>query len=198
MDADGDPGRQRTLPVDGGQRSEHFLLARDRGRLVGMVGLWDQHAFKQTRVLAYRRPLGWLRPFYNAHSALRGGPRLPRAGGCLRYQTVHTVVVADNDPGLLRPLLAEAQARSGRADGLILRLFQHDPLRAALQGGGPARAPQSPFPGRLRRRSSSPAGFRAHPLFGVGPPLRGGLLLLLAIHTDQYVHILIGMVETAS
>lgn len=114
---------------------EHFLLARDRGRLVGMIGLWDQHAFKQTRVLAYRRPLGWLRPFYNAHSALRGGPRLPRAGGCLRYQTVHTVVMADNDPGLLRPLLAEAQARSGRADGLILGLFQHDPLRVALQGG---------------------------------------------------------------
>lgn len=113
---------------------EHYLLARDRGRLVGMVGLWDQHGFKQTRVLGYRSPWGWLRPFYNLHSALRGGPRLPRAGGCLRYQALHTVVVADNNPDLLRPLLARAQAAMGRADGLILGLFQHDPLLAALRG----------------------------------------------------------------
>ncbi|MFP1682999.1 hypothetical protein ACLD0W_10825 [Alloalcanivorax sp. C16-1] len=104
-------------------------------RLMGLLGYWDQKAIKQTRVLGYRGGRGWWRPFYNLHSRVRGGFRLPPPGGYLSYLSLHTVAVADNDPFWLQCLLDQAVADfHGRYDALVCGFFLDDPLAAVAAG----------------------------------------------------------------
>lgn len=106
-----------------------FLVAWRGARLVGMLGFWDQKDIKQTRVLGYRGGLAWMRRIYNLHSQVRGGFRLPPPGGYLSYLTLHTTVVADNDPRWLHCLLDQAVALfHGDYDALVCGFFSEDPL----------------------------------------------------------------------
>ncbi len=99
------------------------------GTLKGVLGFWDQQGIKQTRVLGYARGMGIMRHFYNAHSLLRGGMRLPAPGGILSYLTLHSVVVEDDCPELLRLLLDDAIARfHGHYDAIVCGFFDQDPL----------------------------------------------------------------------
>lgn len=116
-----------------GLRPESFLLARRAGVLVGVMGDWDQSAFRKTRVLAYPGLLRWLRHGYNAHCALAGGLRLPPAGGCLRYRNVQCVLVQDDDADVFGALLDRLLADNRDCDALVLGLFDIDPLQAALR-----------------------------------------------------------------
>ena len=112
-----------------------FWLACDGHRLMGMAGLWDQKAFKQTRVLRYPRGTEWLRHGYNSWSRLLGGVHLPARGGVLDYRSAHTVLVRDEDPAILRELLVPMvnQVRKQRA-ALVVAQFQDDPLAPAMGG----------------------------------------------------------------
>jgi hypothetical protein len=80
-------------------------------------------------VLGYARGMGVMRHFYNTHSMLRGGMKLPAPGGVLSYLTLHSVVVEDNRPELLRLLLDDAITRfHGHYDALVCGFFTQDPL----------------------------------------------------------------------
>ena len=118
-----------------GIRPDSFWLAWSGRQLVGMAGLWDQKAFKQTRVLRYPPGTEWLRHGYNSWSRLLGGVHLPRRGGVLDYRSAHTVLVHDDDPAILRELLVPMvnQVRAQRA-ALVLAQFRDDPLSLALHG----------------------------------------------------------------
>lgn len=114
---------------------ENYLLALRGGEIVGVLGDWDQAAFKKTRVLAYPGVTQWVRPLYNALRPLTGGLRLPPAGGTLRYRMLHTLAIRDQDPELLRLLLAhQLYAHREAADALVLGAFRGDPLLPALRG----------------------------------------------------------------
>ena len=52
-------------PATRGFDSDDFLVARQGGRIVGLLGLWSQSAYKQTVVDAYGASLARLRPLYN-------------------------------------------------------------------------------------------------------------------------------------
>ena len=118
-----------------GVQPESYWLAFAGERLVGMAGLWDQKAFKQTRVLRYPPGTEWLRHGYNTWSRLLGGVHLPRSGGVLEYRSAHTVALLDDDPAILRELLIPMvnQVRQQRA-ALVLAQFSDDPLSLALAG----------------------------------------------------------------
>ncbi|MZR64032.1 hypothetical protein [Alcanivorax sp. DP30] len=112
-----------------GLNASSFLLLRIGGELKGVLGFWDQKPIKQTRVLGYARGMGVMRHLYNTHSVLRGGMRLPPAGGVLSYLSLHSLIVANDDPDLLRLLMDYAVAYfHGRYDALICGFFQQDPL----------------------------------------------------------------------
>lgn len=112
-----------------GLNPESFLGLWVKGQLKGVLGFWDQQGIKQTRVLGYARGLRFLRHLYNTHSVLRGGMKLPAPGGILSYLTLHSVVVEDNQPDLLRLLLDHAVDRfHGRYDALVCGFFAQDPL----------------------------------------------------------------------
>ena len=64
-----------------------ILLARRKGQLIGTIGAWDQHGFKQSIVEGYGTALKWFSPVYNLWSQFRARPAIPRPGSELRYLT---------------------------------------------------------------------------------------------------------------
>lgn len=115
-----------------GLRPDSYLLAFHGETLVGMLGDWDQKAFKRTRVLDYPGALRWIRHGYNAVSAVAGGMYLPAAGECFRYRSLHTVCIHDDDQRVFRALLDRALADNRDCDALVCGFFSGDPLAAAL------------------------------------------------------------------
>ncbi len=113
---------------------EDFLLVSDDKGLRGMVSLWNQKSFKQTRVQAYDRLLAWLRPFYNLWARWRGGFLLPPAGAVFDYRVLHSLLTAPADTEAFDALLdaawEEGQARG--AASLTLTLAESDPRRSLL------------------------------------------------------------------
>jgi hypothetical protein len=112
-----------------------LLLAERGGRLVGTLAGWDQHSYRQSVVHAYRGPLRWLRPLYNAWSWLRGRPGLPQPGGAFRYLMGALPVVAEDDPIVFTTLLETLrdQAAGGPWGYLLLGLHEADPLLPVAQ-----------------------------------------------------------------
>jgi hypothetical protein len=114
-------------------------LAWRGGELVGLLGVWDQHRYKQAVVCGYDRLLGWLRPLYNGWARLSGATPLPAAGEAQRYRSAALPVVSGADGEVFGALLAALRdALAGGPDGsLMLGLHEADPLwPAARRLGG--------------------------------------------------------------
>ena len=114
-----------------------YWIARDRnGRLVGFLGLWDQHSFKQLRVVGYSRRLAIVRAAFNGLLPMFGGTRLPPPGGPLRYLSAVHVCVPANQPRVLRSLILRAynELRGRGYSFFTIGLDTRDPLASALRG----------------------------------------------------------------
>ena len=115
-----------------GFRVDDFIVARTGGAIVGVLGLWDQSAYKQTVVQAYRGFLRGARPLYNAGARLMGAQPLPGVGQAISSIYASFVCIAGNDPDIFRVLLRSVYnlaARRGYAY-LIVGLSVRDPLLA--------------------------------------------------------------------
>ncbi|MDX5298134.1 MAG: hypothetical protein LPK85_04190 [Gammaproteobacteria bacterium] len=122
-----------------------FFLAFEDGRLVGMVGVWDQKHFKQTRFVRYSGSIRWLRPINNLHTRLFGGVNLPPAGNTLNYLMLHCTLITDNRIDIFEALFDQvfmtcAQASSstpGMAhcspQALVCAFTAEDPLQQVLR-----------------------------------------------------------------
>lgn len=134
-----DPERVRGLsPGD-------FHLALRGGEVVGCVAVWDQRAYKQTRVVGYSTRMARARPLANLLAPLLGTPRLPQAGAALRDAFFSHLAVDDDDPAVARALLAQALSDArGKLDVVSLSLDQNAPLFAAASG-----FPHRPYPSIL-------------------------------------------------
>lgn len=116
---------------------ERCYLAHDRaGRLVGCTSAWDASAVKRYQVLAWRGRLRWARLGYNALATLLGAPRLPPAGGELRYFYLCNTSVQGEDPRVFRALLEQVYADHYGLGYHFLSLEQgeEDALAPALRG----------------------------------------------------------------
>lgn len=114
---------------------EDFVLAWQGDRLVGVAGLWDQSAYKQTVVHAYRGRLAYLRPVYNIGLRLMGAQPLPAPGQKIRFAYASFICVAQNEPaifGLLLQALYNLAAERGYAY-LTVGLAEADPLLAVAR-----------------------------------------------------------------
>jgi len=112
-----------------------FRVAFRCGRVVGVVGVWDQRAFKQTRIVRYAPHLGAARPIVNAIRRVTGGPRYARAGEYLRYACVAFIAIDENDPGVFRALLRAAYEDQAGRDRvyLMIALHERDPFLPLVQ-----------------------------------------------------------------
>jgi GNAT superfamily N-acetyltransferase len=112
-----------------------YLLAFDRGRLAGLLGVWDPRTVKETRVMSYGRGVALARGVYNAAAWVIGVPPLPGPGGTLRAVHALHCCVSPREPGALRALLAVAQhaAHQRRVPVFALGLDARDPAAGAVR-----------------------------------------------------------------
>jgi hypothetical protein len=83
---------------------DNFYLAIVSEEIVGIAGVWDQKAIKQTKVHGYSTLYKSVRPLVNLSSFITGGLKLPSPGTTLNYLIIHAVVVKQNDPIILKKL----------------------------------------------------------------------------------------------
>jgi hypothetical protein len=125
---------------------EDFILARQGGRLAGVIGLWDQSRYKQMRVQAYEGSLARLRPCYNLGLRIVGARPLPPPGQTLRFAYASFICVAGNRPDIFQLLLAATYnlAAERGYTYLMAGLADNDPLLAEAR-----RYRHIPYPSRL-------------------------------------------------
>lgn len=126
--------RERDLFSTGGLlqglRPEDVVLASRGDEIVGVVGAWDQSAFKQVVVRGYSRSLALGRHVYNCAAAWRGWPTLPRPGSPINARYAAIPVVADDNGAVFGQLLGAlcGELARRRQPLLLLGLHEQDPL----------------------------------------------------------------------
>jgi hypothetical protein len=111
---------------------EDLAIGRRDGRIVGVVGSWDQRAYKQEVVEAYGPWLQRARPLYDLAARLSGARPLPRVGEQIQVAFAAPVCVEGDDPAVFRALLDRAMERA-RTRGLAMLMAgfpDADPLLA--------------------------------------------------------------------
>jgi hypothetical protein len=108
---------------------EDLAVVRRDGEVAGVLGAWDQSAYKQDIVDGYAPRLGRMRPGYDLLARLLGGRPLPRPGGMIRTAFGCLRCLVDDDPDVLAALLAASlqRARAQGQDFLMLGFDERDP-----------------------------------------------------------------------
>lgn len=122
-------------PYFNGMSIHDFILCVDEHHEIkGLVGLWNQKSFKQTRVLDYSRSVALFRPFYNFWSLLSGGFVLPAKGDTFDYLALHSPLTHPEDHDTFRQLLQAAWqgVRQQGKRAMTLTLSEADPRLAVL------------------------------------------------------------------
>jgi hypothetical protein len=127
-------------------RVTDFYVAVRGSRVIGVLGCWDQSAFKQTRVAGYGTRLRWLVPLANTLRPITGAPLFPKQGQEVSYFYISFIAVDDNNVQIFRALLRRAYNGfvGGRYLYAILALHERDSLLPALRDYS-----LTPFSGRL-------------------------------------------------
>jgi len=127
-------------------RCTDFYVAVRRSRVIGVLGCWDQRAFKQTRVAGYGPRLRYLVPLANILRPLTGSPLFPEPGQEVSYFYISFVSVDEDNVEVFQALLRRAYNDSVGSRYLyaILALHERDALLPALRDYS-----QTPFSGRL-------------------------------------------------
>jgi hypothetical protein len=118
-----------------GLRIDDVQIARRNGSIAGLMGLWDQSAYKQSVVHSYE---GWMKlalPLYNAGAHWLQRPPLPKAGEKIRNGYAAFVCIAHDDAAVFSELLTATLRRAAACglDYLFLGLDTRDPLLAAAR-----------------------------------------------------------------
>lgn len=118
-----------------GLQPEDLLLAFRGGQLVGTLGGWDQHAFRQIVVHDYGRLRRRLRPLYDVWARFRGLPRLPLPNVPIRHLIAALPLVAGDEPIIFQELLGALVRRTsgGPWEYLLVGMHESDPLLAATR-----------------------------------------------------------------
>jgi hypothetical protein len=113
-----------------------FLVARNGGKIRGVLGCWDVRRFRQALVTGYSAALRWARPLVNLGARWSGRPLLPAPGQVLRLAYGTLPLVRDDDPRVLRVLLDSALewTRQQGLDYFAVALAAGDPLAGAFHG----------------------------------------------------------------
>jgi hypothetical protein len=109
---------------------EDVQIARRNGRIAGLIGLWDQSAYKQDVVRSYS---GWIRlavPLYNAGAPWLRRPRLPKIGERIRSGYAVFICIEQDAPTVFGDLLAATLHRAAvrGLDYVLMGLDERDPL----------------------------------------------------------------------
>jgi len=123
-----------------------FVVALRNNHVVGVVGRWDQSAFKQTRVISYGKRLRWMVPAANAVQTLLGAPAFPEPGQYVPFFYMSFIAIDQDDVGVFRALLRQVYNDSVGSSFryAMVGLHERDPLLPAMKDYS-----LTPFAGRL-------------------------------------------------
>ena len=122
-------------PYYAGLRIGDIALALRNGQIIGMVGGWNQKAYKQTRIVGFKPIVKVLRPLYNLYVGMAGGFKLPPVGGVLNYLTLSNILIAQDDKDVFRALIDWIMAGPGQKyDALATGITHGDPLVEVPRG----------------------------------------------------------------
>ena len=123
-----------------------FYVALRKNKITGVLGRWDQTAFKQTRIISYGNRLRWLVPAANAMHALLGAPAFPKPGEYVPFFCISFIAIDHDDVNVFRALLRQLynDALPSRFHYAMVGLHERDPLLPALK-----QYSLTPFAGRL-------------------------------------------------
>lgn len=112
-----------------------FIVVERDGVIVGVAGLWDQSAYKQSIVDAYDPITRAVRPIYNTAAKVLHRATLPKPGTALRFGYGSFFCAVNDDPVIARELIVRllSLARERRLDHLLLGFTESDPLLATAR-----------------------------------------------------------------
>jgi hypothetical protein len=124
----------------------NFYAAVRGSRVIGVLGCWDQSAFKQTRLAGYGPRLRYLAPLANILRPITGAPLFPKPGQEVSYFYISFIAADEDDVQIFRALLrgAHNNAVGSRYLYAILALHERDSFLPALRDYS-----LTPFSGRL-------------------------------------------------
>ena len=108
-----------------------FYVAIQNGRIIGVLGKWDQNSFKQNIITGYAGYLKTFRHPINLALTAVGFKALPRPGEQLRMFFVSFVCIKDDDPQVLEKLL-EALYQDNKTKGYhycVIGFHERDDLQ---------------------------------------------------------------------
>lgn len=119
-----------------GMSVEDFYIASRRGKLIGVLGRWDQSLFKQVRVVRYRGKMQYLRHPFNLVAGLLNRAPLPSPGAVLQHFIVGFIAIDNDDPEIFRALLAAIYNDNLNAgfNYFAVGLHADDPLLGTIKG----------------------------------------------------------------
>ncbi len=122
-------------PRTRGFRSDDFFVAVRNSRILGVVGAWDQSAYRQYRIDGYEGWIGLVRPALNMLLRVRGFAPLPDPGSSLRGFVVSFLCVRNQDVTVLQDLLEALQrhAVTGGYTAFSIGFHERDALRESVQ-----------------------------------------------------------------
>ncbi len=120
------PERLFNNPQYRGVRPDDLWLAHRHGRLAGVLGSWDQHAFRQARVVRYHGLLGLARPAVNLWLRARGRTPLPASGEAFRYRLGVFGFVEGHDTGVFGALLDHLLAGGAPGPAGLVMVGAHE------------------------------------------------------------------------
>lgn len=124
-------------PWSRGLSSDDFLVAHERGAIIGCIALWDQRAFKQNRIAGYGPLLARTRRLVNLTSSFTGVPRLPEPGQVLAQCHLSHLAVDDDRFDVAYALVdcALVEARRRGLELATLGLSTRRPMADAIRRG---------------------------------------------------------------
>ncbi len=112
-----------------------LYVCKERGEVVGTLGVWDQQSFKQTVVTDYSLRMRFFRPLYNRIARLQGYPTLPKIGEKIRSVYATLVSSKGDNTEVFEALIRKARSDwSGRGhDYLLVGLSEESKLSATAR-----------------------------------------------------------------
>jgi hypothetical protein len=115
-------------------KKEDFYVALKDSRIVGVLGKWDQRAFKQIVICGYDRKVNRIRPVYNFFADLVSFPTLPSPQSKLDSFYISFIAVDDNKPEIFSSLLSAVYNDhiGSEYTYMVAGLYEKDPLAGAV------------------------------------------------------------------
>lgn len=115
---------------------DDFYIAEKDHQIIGLCAVWDQTAYKQTRVKSYSTVLRLTRPLVNILSKLTGGFVLPAPGKVIPYVSLHSILVKDHDADVLKVLVNKilVDFKDSEYQYLLCGMAESSPLQKGFNG----------------------------------------------------------------